>query len=1205
MQVVEKRPHLLAIRGGERGIHGDFDAFASLDFLQPQIAREHGIQLRRIGDLHGVNVELMVPQQCQRLVVAVWIEEIAEHKNESAPFHPSCKNAARFGEIRLTRCRRFGAQKIERFVELAFTAHEAGVAPERGVEIKHVDAIKIGEADVAERRGDAARLVEFRERARARRPKHRGAGIHEQVDVQILLLLEKLDEQTIQASVDVPVNVPQIIAGGVISIVGELQAGADLLRTSLGALIPAKQFSRQQIELLQLREKRAVEKRGSSWGIGHGASWFPQKQNSATPKIVYARRIVNEASLQLFRFIEDAWQDGLREWLDASAAHVLNGQNCWVVIGSRGQARWLKRRALQEGLSLFGVQFMEPLELRRKLCAALGIEARPVGREILQMLLEIAVPDCSQPGALLQALDEAQAGGLPVAECLRQIPAKLLSKLKASHSWTPALDEELEARAKPQPLQIAFVGVGAEFSPSWMLFHAAMKCAESVRCLLPQPRDVASCEFAWIEQWERALSVSHTVCGAGKFESRGDDLVEQMEGVGTFSEEPLPAQLLIGSDWYAQMEMTRDAVLAWLAESKPQQTLAIVAARRCPSALRLAQMLGDAGVAFLDEIGALPELPLTTAIQRQTVRYFRRGHDVDDLCALADLLRRHAKKWSGISERDVRDWCAKAFEKVQSRNARMLAKAMPQDDAARLVEALGTWDAEVMWNAARGNWQRIIEVLETGSQPLEPLWQRMAALEVSGSFSSDHFLKAIESLLGTCKSQRVGDERYARVVLTTFTGAANQPWDRVLLLDAQEGKWPLLPDENPFLGDAARKRWNGRELTNRPPLLTSMDRFALEQSRLLNVISHARDGIMLSATATAADGSETHPNECVMRLLALRGDPLKEWRAAVFAANRTREKIAPFAALAEIHRKRRDPHLPFDEHLFHLGPLAAEVPPWPAARLDQARVTPATFAMQQVLGIESQGGFRRSEALAIGQLAHRWLGRALQAETGWIRFPERPEVDRRLQQQVNESVTKIAGWFRAENLELPLWWRSLFQKAQWLARRCLERVQDDGAWLSTEHALEQTVATAAGPLHLKGRFDLVLSDRDNLVAAALRIFDFKTGKTPEPRLAKAEQGNGLQFVAYRLMARDAGANDVEVGMIRQDAIFDALFAENSEDDLRAVLEFAARMQGSGCFGQLGAWRAERAARETLPIAATPIDEDVLKQKWIATWGGDE
>jgi len=852
--------------------------------------------------------------------------------------------------------------------------------------------------------------------------------------------------------------------------------------------------------------------------------------------------------LHLYELIEDAWAGGLREWLRDAAREVLSGRECWMVLGSRGQARWLRKRALQEGLSLFGVQFMEPLELRRKLGAALKIEARPVGREILQMLLEIETPDCSQPGLLLQALDEVFSTGLPVKECLPQIPGALIEKLKASRSWTPALDAELFSQARELPLQVALVGVGAEFSSAWTLLQALQKCAEEIVVFLPQPRDQAGIEFGWGERWANMLGVEHEVCESIGEESKGAALIESMEGFGEVPREA--AQLLVGADWEGKIELVRDAVLAWLAESGPDQTMAVVAARRSPSTVQLARSLQAAGITFLDEIGTQPELPLLTAIQQQVVRYFRRGCDVEELCLLGALLeQRDDGGWREYSELAMRKWSERAFEKVQSRNARLLAKAAPDHAVARLVEELGHWEPKVTWVEARANWQRAINVLKTGSQPLEPLWLRMAGLEVKGRFAADIFLRALESLLAGGKSHRFATNRYARVALTTFRSAAEQPWDKVIFLDSQEGAWPLLPEENPFFNDAARQRWNERRGETQPQLLTSMDRVALEQSRIASIISHARQGVIFAACAVLADGTEAHPNEWMMRLLTLHGEPLKEWRRAVCRVKSEAQPGDSFEALKEIHEDRRDPARAFDEYFFDLG-KAEESIPWAVTSLDTARKQPATFAVRHVLGLEPSAVFQRSEPQVIGQMVHRWLGRAL-GGSGWHRVEDHGEPLRQLENVVRESAANTAEWFRAAGLEVPLWWRSLLQKAQWLARRCLERVALDASpWLAAEQALVQTVETSEGPLSLKGRCDLVFSDQEEIAGAHWHIFDFKTGRTPQPTLAQLLKGDGLQFAAYRLMARDAGAAQAAVGLIRQDAIYEELFASTEETALR-------------------------------------------------------
>ena len=58
--------------------------------------------------------------------------------------------------------------------------------------------------------------------------RHRGRGVDEQRDGDVLLLDEQLDEQPLEPRVDVPVELAQVVAEAVVAVVGELDRLATL-----------------------------------------------------------------------------------------------------------------------------------------------------------------------------------------------------------------------------------------------------------------------------------------------------------------------------------------------------------------------------------------------------------------------------------------------------------------------------------------------------------------------------------------------------------------------------------------------------------------------------------------------------------------------------------------------------------------------------------------------------------------------------------------------------------------------------------------------------------------------------------------------------------------------------------------------------------------------------------------------------------------
>ena len=135
--------------------------------------------------------------------------------------------------------------------------------------------IEIGEPDVAEGSRDAAGLVELGGTRGLGglpdlgRPAHGTAGVDEEGDIEILLLFEKLDEEPIKAPIDVPIDGTQIVAGGVVSIIREFQAGADLAGAALGAMRASEELLREEVELFEFGEEGGIEEQRTG-GIQNG-----------------------------------------------------------------------------------------------------------------------------------------------------------------------------------------------------------------------------------------------------------------------------------------------------------------------------------------------------------------------------------------------------------------------------------------------------------------------------------------------------------------------------------------------------------------------------------------------------------------------------------------------------------------------------------------------------------------------------------------------------------------------------------------------------------------------------------------------------------------------------------------------------------------------------------------------------------------------
>ena len=110
------------------------------------------------------------------------------------------------------------AQDREDSTLAARRGQAGGLGAQRG----RRDAIQVGKPDVGQRGGELERQVQLGRRAEP----HRGAGVDQQIDRQILVLFVAAQREPPQAPVEVPVEVSEIVAGGVVAVIGELEARA-------------------------------------------------------------------------------------------------------------------------------------------------------------------------------------------------------------------------------------------------------------------------------------------------------------------------------------------------------------------------------------------------------------------------------------------------------------------------------------------------------------------------------------------------------------------------------------------------------------------------------------------------------------------------------------------------------------------------------------------------------------------------------------------------------------------------------------------------------------------------------------------------------------------------------------------------------------------------------------------------------------------
>ena len=1002
-------------------------------------------------------------------------------------------------------------------------------------------------------------------------------------------------------------------------------------------------------------------------------------------------------SLNAYQLLEDAWLGGVEAWCRAASGFVLKGGHAWMVTASDGQANWIKRRLLTDGVSLFGVQFLDARSLRRELCQRYDLPARAIGQETLEFLLrsralaaaEAGSPRCAaiarHPGTCLAALDDyAGAGWLHEPGLLDDIlPDELadwLPELQQLGAWTPEIDRRLRevintSTITLRPLTVCVFGWDAACWAQFELLQAAVRAADAAYVFTPSPRGTSEgLQQGWLEACEEAFDTSFETCESAGFISAQSALAGRLEGTdldapGTTAQVPAP-ELLTGVDGEDTATLVVDFAARWLTSTKEDGAsgrLAVMCPRRSSASVAVVRALTAVGISVEDESGEIAEPTLTVQIQRAILEYQQDRGGLDGLLNVVELLNQHVNCVSReaapvlheicpLDPVEVRRALHQAFAEVQHHDARALSEAASFARSAtgkplrQLIRQLEAWPETLSWKEALQRWCEGLAKLGISINALEPLWSQLQHLAVPDPVPAMAFFHYLSTILaGTGARRSAGaSRRFAKVVITTLEGAAGQTWGGVVLLDSNEGSWPLYPPENPFFDDAMRKRFNTRRAAMatedgkvRPHhLLTSADRAQLEHFKFLEALENCT-GPLAFASQTRDDtetSRELYPNEWLLRCLvessgsAESDEPLLErWRRSARQVMRKPQSLSRKEEkhLREVHHRRRDPDAGFDEHFFNFLSLTGpdELPwaeAWSARDLDTAWNQPATFAMAQVFGAEpwrEKGrGLIRGESWMVGRLVHQWVLAALGLSKAARRFTAddwrqalgsglskvRVATEEMLRHSLSQTQTHAPDNPRG----MDLWWDGVLRRATWAAYHCLEALAEtassDGQaerWLSVERNFRTELSTSSGPLRLRARCDLVLLDRPEIGGAVCQLIDIRTGAAPGSgplTLAKMQTGKGLGLAALLFMARAEGSDALhtQAGVIHPDSSNFSLVDHASAPMLETALDILARQQHTLTFGQKGGITDEsgHGQVENLPLATTPIDPTILALK---------
>jgi hypothetical protein len=667
-----------------------------------------------------------------------------------------------------------------------------------------------------------------------------------------------------------------------------------------------------------------------------------------------ARRICKEteASRQVSLYIGSspraAWEEVLLPWLEASSRCGITDQHpACVVVPQRTRAQHLRARLAAAGVSLLGVRFLVPGQLREFLQAA-GAPRVPL-REHLRLLLAISAEQCASdfeaagkidnvqvaravaraPDELLRAIDSVAAAGGNFTDlasaALVEIAKRFYELLKRCGCVLVAEADRLvlqpAANLEPRFLNLLVTGFDAAHWPLWPLLRAAVLSARNTTVTLREPRDeAAELDRTWVSTWEEHFGPAQQITSPDaepnhRFEALLA-LPETERATAARKKEPFRhIDFVMGHDSSEQAQAIVALALGFLDDSSCERLAILLPgpgalARLVSSWLRRLRVPHNDGIAhrmrgvFDDEEWRtwieLQEQPRVGSLLRflnhspGAVAFFapfslRKMQDTlqracgDVLIDVVDVLREYCSRRTDKPEYAA---VAEGLSVVRSLPERATFTQF-------VKETLSIFRA-LKWSERSAELERL---------------SREWSESIGVAFSREHFLRWLSETFAESSLCRdvYGDHPYARVQLLPYEHAEGETWTHVIFAGLNEGVWPTRDDESPFLPDdevAALNQRNkkqsrfgeGQEIVRESATLClgSRERRALALRQLLNVIESTTQEIGVAAELYKQSPYEQAVNPSVFfaRLFfSARGQTLSQ-REIAQIHERTREWLA-------------------------------------------------------------------------------------------------------------------------------------------------------------------------------------------------------------------------------------------------------------------------------------------------------------------------
>jgi PD-(D/E)XK nuclease superfamily len=891
-----------------------------------------------------------------------------------------------------------------------------------------------------------------------------------------------------------------------------------------------------------------------------------------------ARKNSGEVSLYIGPSCLEAWESVVLPWFEMAAATAFTqSQPVVVVTPFAADGMFLRYKLLEHGISLLGVKFLPPAQLREMIVqdgASIPL------REHLRLLLSIAAEQCADsqdvdlaaiaksvaraPDHFLRAIDRVSAAGWSFGDVapptLRTIAEKFNELVRQCgfqlvHEADRAAIETAQTTAAPLS-SVLVTGFSAAQWHLWPLLQAAILSAERTTVILEYPREqTRASDEAWIGTWEEVFGTALPFSSPAEHARPFSELVRPANAIVDLANSDGP-HFLVGLNTSEQAQGIAAMALKFLAE-KSCTRLGILFPRAGALPRLVSELLTRFAIPHNDAIGHLAPGEFENAAWNVWLE-LQENHQLGPLLRFLDANPESRGELSMQTLRDelqhvyckiliddiavLREYCARQTQSTEGAAiANLLAKIKflpPNATLSHFLAETKAIFAELKW---KNRWAEIERISRN--------WTRALDLE----FPRATYLRWLNEIVDSFAIARAreGDHLYSRVQLLCYSEANGNEWSYLILAGLNQGEWPQVESESAFLRDEEIAHLNARAIRSgrqgeghtafeqgRTFLLSAQDRRQIARRQLISALESTENGLAITASLHRESAPERvwNPSELFNEIyFSTRHTPLSQETMSILQ-QRTRAwlveqnlferdcAINPDVTRTRVaYDARRRGDEPFGEYEFALRePIDRQVT-LRATQWDRVVTTPALTWMKVYLGVENEESNLNEWSAAIGNWVHDWLAQISGAATQnvFVDLPSPGQLRERVAQAARRFQKEIVDLCRACGRTAPDWWLSGWSNALALTDCLAGKLTELEGWpqMATEWVLKspQVISLEGGELRVRGQIDLILAqnrpNESQLDGADIWIVDYKTGN----KKALTATGNTPQarFAALR------------------------------------------------------------------------------------------